>query len=462
MKKKAAIAVNCIAIFLAFAFMFCFCVFFPRTEESDNSTLKEFPTFSFATLMNGDFFSDFSAWFTDTVCLRDRFVDINAKFRDYFGITPHEQVIIRDESDTDVSEDEPWTPGVSESDSSSDMSEISKAPETSDTSQPDDSSADTSSTPPNESSETSISEISQAEKPVEVVNDVLIIGTRAMEIYYGSEENAKAFAAILNKFAAKIDEDVNVYSMVVPKACAFYISESKKYSKYAGRSLRDINTLSGALSSAVTDVPIYSILESHKDEEIYYRTDHHWTGLGAYYAAEKFAQTAGVDFTPLSSYTKKVRTGYVGTMYKYTNYSATLLNNPEDFVTYAPTSSYVATFYDQKLQNGRTHDLFWYVDDDHRSSWYSTYLAGDAYSVVIKSGTCTNGRKLLIVKDSYGNALVPYFVDSFEEIYVVDARVFSLSLTSLVSEKDITDVLFAECAYSAVGAYRKNVEALTE
>lgn len=456
MKKKAAIAVNCIAVFLAFAFMFCFCVFFPRTEDSDNSTLKEFPTFSFETLMNGDFFSDFSAWFTDTVCLRDKFVDINAKFRHYFGITPNEQIIIRDESETQTSEEEPWTPDESGSDLSSDMSEISMAPETSDTS------ADISSESKSESSEATISEISQAEMPEEVVEDVLIIGTRAMEIYYGNEKNARAFAETLNNFAAKVGEHVKVYSMVAPKACAFYISDSKKYSKYADRSLRDINALSAALSAAVTDVPIYSTLESHKDEEIYYRTDHHWTGLGAYYAAEKFAQTAGVDFTPLSSYTKKVRTGYVGTMYKYTNYSATLLNNPEDFVTYVPTSSYVATFCDQNLHKVRTHDLFWYVDDNHRSSWYSTYLASDAYSVVIESKSCTNGRKLLIVKDSYGNALVPYLVDSFEEIYVVDARVFKLSLTSLVSNKGITDVLFTECTYSAVGAYRKNVEALTE
>ena len=113
------------------------------------------------------------------------------------------------------------------------------------------------------------------------------------------------------------------------------------------------------------------------------------------------------------------------------------------------------------MKNGRTHDIFWYIDDDHRSSWYSTYIAGDSYAVQIKSDVCKNGRKLLIVKDSYGNALAPYFIDSFEEVYIVDARTFELQLPEFVKSYGITDVLFAECAFSAVGSgYRNDLEAL--
>ena len=91
-----------------------------------------------------------------------------------------------------------------------------------------------------------------------------------------------------------------------------------------------------------------------------------------------------------------------------------------------------------------------------------TFLGGDNYAVHIESNGCNNGRKLLIVKDSYGNPLASYFLNSFEEIYVVDARYFSLSLSGLVESRGITDVLFAESQHSAVSEYSNNIIALTK
>ncbi len=470
MKKKTAIYINCFVLVLAFVFMFCFCVIFPRTTESDNSILKEFPKFSAETFFSGEYFSDLSAWFTDTVFMRDKFVDINASFRGLFGFTPEEEIFNNGPQngnpDAEIPEEEwdpeeEWNPEDEweTTPPKEDVTAGGDVPPQEDTLAPGE--TEEAIEDPETKPQETIPVIEQVEKPVEVVNDILIIGTRALEIYYGNAKNAALFGQVLNDFSDKVGSDVNVYSMVIPKACAYYISESKNYSKYAGNSLRDITALQESLVN-VKHVPIYGVLEAHKDEEIYYRTDHHWTGLGAYYAAETFAQVAGVDFAPLSSYKEEVRKGYIGTMYKYTDHSPTLLNNPENFVTYVPSAPYVATFYNQQLENGREHDIYWYIKDESRSSWYSTYIAGDAYSVVIKSQACNNGRKLLIVKDSYGNALAPYFLNSFEEIYIVDARVFKLSLPALVKEKGITDVLFAECAFSMVGSYRKNVEALTK
>jgi hypothetical protein len=101
------------------------------------------------------------------------------------------------------------------------------------------------------------------------------------------------------------------------------------------------------------------------------------------------------------------------------------------------------------------------VGDNAVSSWYLTFIGGDSYAVKIKSDACKNGRKLLVVKDSYGNALVPYLLYSFEEIYVVDAREFRIHLDDFTEQQGITDVLFAECTYSAIGnAYIQKLEGL--
>ena len=89
----------------------------------------------------------------------------------------------------------------------------------------------------------------------------------------------------------------------------------------------------------VKAVDAYAALAAHTDEDIYARTDHHWLPLGAYYAAEAFAKTAGVNFAPLSSYTKTTLSGYLGSMYTFTK-SAVLQENPEDFTYYTPHNQY--------------------------------------------------------------------------------------------------------------------------
>ena len=72
--------------------------------------------------------------------------------------------------------------------------------------------------------------------------------------------------------------------------------------------------------------------------------------------------------------------------------------------------------------------------------------------VKIKSPVCKNGRKLMIIKDSYGNALSPLFMSSFEEIYVADLRYMNVNAVDFIQNRGITDVLFAMCSYSAVNS----------
>lgn len=485
MNKRIATIISAVLLGTVFVFMFCFSVLFPRTTVSDNSTLKEKPTLSADALLSGEYFSDLTAWFTDTVCMRDSFVDINSIFRSLFGFTPEEQIFIRDDltfaPDPDVTDEPIWTPefpDIGNEQTGEDISvENTTAPippdsatgEDTGISPPDNSAGeDSTATPPETTTkpippETTLEEITQAPVPEEIVNSLVILGNRALEIYYGNPAGAIKFANALNAFADKVGDGVNVYSMVIPKACAYYLQDSKTYGKYAGKTLEDLEVFRNNYDSNVIEVNIYDTLYAHKNENIYFRTDHHWTALGAYYAAEKFAEVAGVDFVPLSSYTRTERPGFVGSLYKYTNNSATLLNNPDTLETYVPSAGYRAVFYNTKLAGGfERNNLFWGVPDQYRSSWYMTFLGGDNYAVQINSDVCNNGRKLLIVKDSYGNTLPSYFINSFEEIYVVDARYFEVGLSSLVESKGITDVLFAESQHSAVSAYSNNIIALTK
>lgn len=90
---------------------------------------------------------------------------------------------------------------------------------------------------------------------------------------------------------------------------------------------------------------------------------------------------------------------------------------------------------------------------------YIRFMGGDDSSVKIKTGV-NNGRKLLVVKDSYGNAEIPFYTNSFEEIYVVDMRYFKCNLVNFINDMDITDVLFTMAAYSVVGGNAENIDTL--
>lgn len=489
-QKKSSVLLRIAKVFsvmlilATFLFFFVFCVFLPRTTYSNYDSLTPFPEFSFSALADGSYTAQLSAYFSDTVFGKDNFKIMYTQIKSFFG---KETVFVTEDGDSEVIIGNVGDPNkdplqnessgsniidISEpSDWSNDYSEEVSNNTSNDTSDESDSdtSRDESTPPPSTSTDTSSqdSETSKEEgDPFEDLCDgICILGNRALEVYYGdpNRNTLPRFANALKSFANK-NPSVNVMSMMIPKSCAYYIAPSKNFGHLADRTLNDYNALKDLLGNTVTTIDIYGVLEKHKNEDIYFRTDHHWTGLGAYYAAEQLAKQLGLPFENLSTYEKNVRPGYLGTMDRYTNRHPNIHDYPEDFVTYVPDVSYQATFYDQNFQNGFNRDsLFFRVGDNAVSSWYLAFINGDAYSVQLKSNDCKNGRKLLIVKDSYGNALAPYFLHSFEEVYIVDAREFQVNLNTFVKDRGITDVLFAECAYSAIGSsYISDVENLVK
>ena len=463
---KLAKAVGSMLILGTFLFLFVFCTLLPRTTVSNYDTLTKFPEFSWSSLFDGSYTAQLGAYFSDTVFMRDTLKgEYYAELKTWFG---KETVVITEEGEEEIiiggginipSED----PGYSEPEFSW-GGDISLPPDSDEPENPESSSGGGNSSEPDSPSEEPSQDPGGEDAPPEIIYDSLVIlGTRVMEVYYGDPNLNKLprFADALNTFAAN-NPELNVYSMVIPKAAAFYLDKSPSYKQFAGRTLNDLKNLDKLYSDQVQAINIYDILMAHKNENIYMRTDHHWSSLGAYYAVKQFASDLGLPFQDISTYSKNVREGYRGTLYAWTNYHDVVKNNPEDFVTYVPKATYTYETYDQSFQNPRKRDSFFHkVGDNAVSSWYLTFIGGDSYAVKIKSDACKNGRKLLVVKDSYGNALVPYLLYSFEEIYVVDAREFRIHLDDFTEQQGITDVLFAECTYSAIGnAYIQKLEGL--
>lgn len=121
-----------------------------------------------------------------------------------------------------------------------------------------------------------------------------------------------------------------------------------------------------------------------------------------------------------------------------------------------PASNYVASYYDTSFNYQYEDDLFADVDT---ANAYLKFLGGD--SCIVKVDTqMKNGRKLLVIKDSFGNAEIPFYTNSFEQIYVADVRYLECNLVSFIKDMGITDVLFTMSAYSVVGDNADNIQNL--
>lgn len=342
----------------------------------------------------------------------------------------------------------------------------SSATESTDSSSTDSTSESESSSDSKESTDSSVSSTdpatsSESDKPAGVdgvqTNGQLVVDidghTWGISLYGGGD--GANYAAYLNEFKEKVGSSVNVFNMVVPTAGAYYLPAG--YEKYNASHRDSINSIANKLVNVI-NVDGYAALEAHTNEYIYTRTDHHWEPLGAYYAAKAFCDIAQTPVKELSTYKTETIDGFVGTMYAFTDYNERIKNDPDTFTYYIPSTEYTATYYttDFKVdeQFAQFHSIF---VDQPASGAYSTFMGGDRKIVKIETAN-KNGRKLCIFKDSYGNAEVPFYVDSFEEIYVCDIRYFDLYAPDFIKENGITDVLFTMCTFSAVGENAEGIK----
>lgn len=269
-----------------------------------------------------------------------------------------------------------------------------------------------------------------------------------MAPFMGSATGGEWHAQAVNAYKEAVGDSVRVYCMVIPTSTAYYMPQhlpSLTHPQHA-----TISHIYQALRSDVVAINAYGVLASHASEPIYLRTDTHWAALGAYYAAQEFAAQAGVPFVPLATdYEERYVHQFVGSMRIYAK-TAEVKDVPEVFTYYVPRrTDYHTTFIDYTQRAGKTvsesapHEAQFFVNyRDGSSGAYCTFMGGDSRTVQVRTAV-GNGRRLLILKDSFGNALPAFLFSSFEEIHVVDFRYFPHNILDYMREHGISDVLFA-------------------
>lgn len=268
-----------------------------------------------------------------------------------------------------------------------------------------------------------------------VTNDVCIYNNKGYQLFTAAENSAGTYAEVLNAFADELT-GMNLYSIVVPSYSEFGLPERVR--EYYGVTDQQayIDTVYSSLSGSFTTVNVYDILNLHNDEAIYMGTDTYWTALGAYYAYTEFCEAAGCEAAALDSFTE---TDYEisGWLAQLTGESC-LYENPDTLPVYEPAFSFTC----ERSQDGYSFYEADTISLSDESLGYDMYNAGDMACVRVTNHDVSTGRKLLVVKDCYGNAMAPFLMASFDEVHTVDYRYFAANLTDYCAEQGITDVLF--------------------
>ncbi len=285
------------------------------------------------------------------------------------------------------------------------------------------------------------------ETPV-TVNGILILGTTAMEHFYISKEGMNAYAQSISSVKAALP-DVNVYAMFVPTSIEF--NAPKKYKSGDSSQLEAMNYWYSQMSEGVATVDTWTELYNHRDEYLYFRTDTHWAQRGAYYAYVAFAKAAGFEPHALGEYQAGSTPGYLGYLYTVTK-SDILYNNPDSVEYFMPINpSKMISYQTPEMTNGISYP----VVSSPKASYYM-FVAGDQPLSHIVSDTVKNGKKLIVTKDSYGNVLVPFLTDHYQEIFVIDQRYFNkdgyptLKIIDFAKAHGVTDILCQANAFNAV------------
>lgn len=233
----------------------------------------------------------------------------------------------------------------------------------------------------------------------------------------------------LKKLSARFEEQgIALDVMLVPTASQILLEKLPPFAPNADQS----KVIEYAKKQGLNIVDVTGILQNHADEYIYYKTDHHWTSQGAYYAYTAWAASCGRDCAELCEFTKETLCGdFRGTTYSKVNYPFA----PFDEITaYYKASSHIVDY-----NNGS------YITD---SIYERKYLDGsDQYGVFLNSNqaqTVIHGNgsgKLLIIKDSYANTFAQFTADDFEETHLIDMRFFKGSVTEYAAEHGITEAL---------------------
>ena len=249
--------------------------------------------------------------------------------------------------------------------------------------------------------------------------------------FYVSGSSTVRYIEVLDAYRRNLPETARVFCLLVPTYVEFL---PEKYSAGVTGQKPAIDYIYKRLpDKGIVAVDAYSRLAARAaNEYLYFRTDPHWTALGGYYSYLAYAQAASLDPVTIDNYTEFAIPGFLGAYVPETPGGA-VLNNPD-------------TLYYYKINDGTTFSTSLFnASGNSGNAGYKTFMYGD-HALLDFTSSNKNGRTLVVIKESFANAFIPWAAPHYERIIVVDPRHYTGSISKYLGDCKDADFLFLSTA----------------
>ncbi len=243
---------------------------------------------------------------------------------------------------------------------------------------------------------------------------------------------------LINLFAASFDE---VYLMVVPSAGEMLSHKLPAvHNEYP-----DTGVYEDILKNKAENIKFIDLREAMgdavvSDEQIFYRTDHHWTSLGAYIAYGYYCEEMGLEFTPMDKFSVTQHPDFYGTTYSSSGYFLTEPDTLEIWENKNFRDSIKVTI--TEGADVKEYDSMYFTSHLEEDDMYPVFLDGNHALVTIENSRAKSDDTLLIVKDSFAHCAAPFFAENYSKVIMVDLRYYKESATALAQTQGADDILF--------------------
>ena len=414
----------------------------PTYSESEKRALAERPELSFMGVINGNYFSEIEKWFSDTFPFKERILGMESRLEMFYGVGGEAYYGNKKDfvEDTIPETAESLAPVVE----LIPKEEIEETPEET---------VDKYHTLVETNEDGTLKVDTEPKETVEITGEqagnIYVNNNRAYEIFYYNQGGSVKYASVINTVKAMLPE-CEVYDILVPNSFGVELDPSLQEELGSGNMPDAFNYIFSLMDPSVHRISVFDTMSIHKDEYIYFGTDHHWTGLGAYYAYKDFCMEKGITPHELSEYQHVDYPGFYGTFYFATNRNEALKANPDHVEAWIPMGTNDATIVDE---NGNEYKskVINDVSEANAGRKYNCFLNGDNAFTMISNPNITDGSSCVVIKESYGNAFTPFLVDHYQKVYVVDYRYYKDNLRQFILDNKVQDIIFVN-----------NVQAITE
>jgi hypothetical protein len=418
----------------------------PTFSLSENRMLKKSPAFNITTVFSDTFMKGFEDFYSDTFPFREQLMPLNKIINSIYMIGGNKGSALISIGDIDLGQGQTALSSVPSVSSNSSSSKSTSSHQTT-----------------SSSNVTSSQPVSSAPSPTggsAVDSNVLyLLGNRIMEIYSHQPSKIDIYANVINRLNNDLP-GVQIYSLLAPTSVQFYAPQT--YHSGNKDQQKSTDYLDSKLNPDIKPVSVISTIGQHTDDYLYFRTDHHWTARGAYWAYTGFAKAAGFEPVQLSQFTNIGRIdNFLGSLFKYISIypQADAISKDPDYVEYFMpiVSTDTKVYSSTAMTNGVSIQVVNPNIGSGQSDKYLCFISGDNPLTKITTSV-KNGKKILVTKESYANALIPFLTSHYEEIYVVDPRKFnssgkpSLNLPDFIKKQGIGEVLVINYSFAISNA----------